>query len=203
MELLSSLGPNPKFVRMFIVEKGAEIPTRTIDIVAGENLTAEFRAINPYGQLPVLLSDTGEPLSETIAICEYLDEVLPGPRLIGDTPEERALARMWYRRVDLDILQPMMAGYRAAEGLSFFKDRAPCFPESAAALKGSAAAGLGRLDGLLGAGLFICGTRLTLADLMLYSYLRFFGKFGQGLATDMANLQRWFKDMDGRASARA
>lgn len=151
MKLLSSVGPNPKFVRMFIHEKGSEIATRSIDIVAGENLTPDFRVINPYAQLPVLLVDAGEPVCESIVICEYLDEVLPGPKLIGDTAEERARARMWYRRVDLDILQPMMAGYRSAEGLSFFEGRTPCFPESAIALKDSAAAGLRRLDMLLGA----------------------------------------------------
>lgn len=203
MEVLSSIGPNPKVLRMFIAEKGERIPVRNVDILAGQNLLPEFRKVNPYAQLPVLLRDDEEPLSETVAICEYLDETLPGPKLIGATASERAYARMWYRRIDSDILQYMMAGYRASEGFEFFRERTPCFPESADALKASAQAGLARLDDLIAGKPFICGSRITLADLMLYSFLRFFARFGQAAPSDLKNIQKWFLLMDKRPTSKA
>src|SRR6185436_19317714 len=90
---------------------------------------------NPAGQLPCLELDDGSYLSEITAICEYLDEKRPQPPLIGTTPEERAATRMWTRRIDLNIVEPMANGFRFAEGLPLFKDRIRCIPQAADDLK--------------------------------------------------------------------
>ena len=103
MKFYNSLGPNPRLVRMFMLEKGIEIPTEEIDIMAGENRKSPYLDKNPAGELPALELDDGRIISETIVICEYLEEENPEPPLIGATPAERAETRMWTRRIELSI----------------------------------------------------------------------------------------------------
>src|ERR1700689_4895966 len=101
MLLYNSIGPNPRVVRMFMAERGIEIPKTEVDLRGGENRRPPFLAKNPAGQSPALELDDGTVLAEITAICEYLDEIAPGPSLIGSTPKERAETRMGSRRIDL------------------------------------------------------------------------------------------------------
>ena len=133
--------------------RGIDLPTEDIDLMGGENRQAEFLKRNPSGQSPCLELDDGSHLAEITAICEYLDEVSPGDSLIGSTPEQRAETRMWTRRVDLNICEPMANGFRFSEGLPIFKDRIVTVPEAAEGLKRIAQDRLTWLDGQLdGAG---------------------------------------------------
>ena len=75
MKLFNSMGPNPKVVRMFAVECGADLELHEVDLMAAENRRDEYLKLNPAGQLPALQIDSGEIISEITAICEYLDEV--------------------------------------------------------------------------------------------------------------------------------
>jgi len=135
MKLYTSMGPNPAVVTMFLAEKGAEIPSETVDLMGGENRQAPYVAKNPSGQLPCLELDDGSHLAEITAICEYLDEKLPGDTLIGSTPEERAATRMWVRRIDLNVCEPLANGFRYAEGLPLFQSRMRTIPHAAGDLK--------------------------------------------------------------------
>src|ERR1700756_5064059 len=119
MKFYNSRGPNPRMVRMFMAEKGFVIPNKVeVDLLAGENRKEPFLKMNPAGQLPALELDDGTVLAEITAICEYVDEIKKdAPSLIGDTAEERAKTRMWTRRIDLNIVEPALAGFRYAEGL--------------------------------------------------------------------------------------
>src|ERR1700732_4515620 len=110
MNLYDSIGPNPRIVRMFMAEKGIEMPKQTVDLRAGENRQEAHLQRNPHGQMPTLELDDGRYLSEITAICEYLEEKQPSPPLIGSTAEERAECRMWARRVDLNIGEPLPNG---------------------------------------------------------------------------------------------
>ena len=116
MKLFNSIGPNPKVVRMFASELGTELDLHEVDLMAGENRQEDYLRINPAGQLPALQMENGDILSEVTAICEYLDEKAGSTALIGTTPEERAETRMWVRRIDLGILEPLANGFRYAEG---------------------------------------------------------------------------------------
>ena len=89
MKFYDSIGPNPRLVRMFMAEKGIDIPKQTVDLRGGENRQEAHLARNPHGQMPTLELDNGAYLSEITAICEYLEEIKPTPPLIGTTPEER------------------------------------------------------------------------------------------------------------------
>ncbi len=203
MKLYQSIGPNPRLVRMFLIEKGLELPTVDVDIIAGENRQAAFLALNPAGSTPVLLLDSGEALAETTAICEYLEELHPQPPLIGRTPEARARTRMWTRRIDLAIVQPMTNGFRAAEGLPMFRDRVHCLPPAADDLKATAREGLAWLEAQLGERAFIAGDAPTLADIVLYSFVEFGALVGQGLDPGHARLAAWHGRMAMRDSAMA
>ena len=135
MQLYNSLGPNPRVVRMFLIEKGLELPFLEVDLAGGENRQEPYLAKNPGGQLPALELDDGAVIAEITAICEYLEDSNPSPALIGSTPEEKAETRMWVRRCDLNVCEPMANGFRFAEGLELFRNRMRCLPEAADGLK--------------------------------------------------------------------
>ena len=203
MKLITSIGPNPHVVRMFMAEKGVELPTETIDLMGAENRREPFVSKNVAGQSPALELDDGSYLAEITAICEYLDEKFPQKTLIGSTPEQRAETRMWARRIDLNILEPMANGFRFAEGLPLFSSRMTVLPEAADGLKRIAREKLTWLDGLVGNKQFICGDRLTLADILLYCFLSFGKTVGQPLDPANKNLTQWYARMDARPSAKA
>lgn len=203
MKLINSIGPNPQVVRMFAAERGIDLKTEDIDLMAGENRQKPYLAKNPSGQSPCLALDDGSYLSEITAICEYLDEVSPGDSLIGSTPEERAQTRMWTRKVDLNICEPMANGFRFSEGLALFKDRIVTVPEAAEGLKRIAQDRLSWLNTQLEGKTYLCGNRLTLADVLLYCFLAFGSNVGQPLNPDFKNVKAWFDRMAARPSAKA
>ena len=173
MKLYDSIGPNPHIVRMFMAEKGIDMPKQAVDLRKGENREAEHLKRNPHGQMPTLELDDGSYLSEITAICEYLEEKNPAPALIGSTPEERAECRMWTRRVDLNICEPLANGYRFGEALKFFEKRIPVVPEASPGLKMIAQNRLKWLNGQMAGKEYLCGKRFTLADIFLYGWLEF------------------------------
>jgi glutathione S-transferase len=168
MKLYTSMGPNPHVVRMFAAEKGLSLELEPVDLMAGENRQATHLARNPAGQLPALELPDGSFLAEILPICEYLEELHPTPALIGATPEARAKTRMWTRRIDLNICEPMANGFRFSEGLPLFKDRLHCIPQAADDLKAVAQKWLTWLDGEIEGRAFVAGDALTLADILLF-----------------------------------
>lgn len=203
MKLFNSVGPNPRMVRMFMHEKGIEIPLVEHDLLGGENRQPEYTKKNPGGQIPALQLDDGTVLAETVAICEYLEEKHPEPALIGTNAEERAETRMWTRRVEIEITEHLYAGFRYAEGLDMFRDRLYCIPDAAPEIKKKAQKSLAWLDGLMAGKQYIAGDRLTLADLVLYCCIDFVSSVGQPLDPANKNLHAWFDMMNARASAEA
>jgi glutathione S-transferase len=203
MKLYSSVGPNPRMVRMFAAERGAALEIVKVDLRGGENRREAFLEKNPSGQTPALELDDGRVLAEITAICEYLDEITPGASLIGATPTERAITRMWVRRIDLNICEPMSQGYRYSEGLKMFESRMRCLPEAAVGLKQIAQERLAWLDGLIEGRTFICGDHLTLADILLYVFLDFGAKVGQPFSQDLSTIPAWFARMQARPATSA
>ncbi|MBN8872324.1 MAG: glutathione S-transferase [Rhodospirillales bacterium] len=205
MLFYDSVGPNPKAVRMFMAERGISgLPVQTVDIRGGENRQPDYMAKNPAGQTPALQLDSGLVLTEITAICEYLDEIGPaGTTLIGRTPEERAETRMWTRRIDLNILEPLGAGFRFSEGLAMFRSRVHCIPQAADDLKQIAQERLRWLDGLIRGRTFIAGERLTLADITLFCFLEFGARVGQPLNPENQAIMAWYERMKARPSAAA
>ena len=203
MLLYNSIGPNPRVVRMFMAERGIELPRQEVDLRGGENRREPYLGKNPAGQCPALQLDDGMILAEITAICEYLDEITLGASLIGATPEQRAETRMWARRIDLNILEPMANGFRFSDGLKLFQDRIRCIPAAAADLKQIAQDWLGKLDRMMDGKTYICGDRLTLADILLFCFVDFFNGMGQPINQDLRNVVAWHARMKSRPSAAA
>ncbi len=203
MKFYDSIGPNPRFVRMFMAEKGLDIPKQRIDLRGGENRQPEHLARTPYGQMPVLELDDGSFLSEVTVICDYLEELHPTPAMIGATPQERAECRMWTRRIDLSIVEPMAYGYRYSEGLKFFEKRMPCYPENAPGLKALTALNLRKMNDLMDGKQFVCGDRFTIADMWLFCWVEFGATVKQPLAAENANIAAWQARVAERPSTKA
>jgi glutathione S-transferase len=203
MKFYNSIGPNPHVVKMFMKEKGINLPFVEIDIMKGDNRREPYLSKNPSGQMPALELDNGMVLAEITAICEYLEEKHPEKPLIGTTAEERAETRMWTRRVDLNICEPLANGFRYSAGLPMFKDRMRCLPEAADGLKSIAQDKLSWLDAQLGEKEFLAGKRMTLADILLFCFLDFGVAVGQPINTANKHVVAWYERMKARPSAAA
>ncbi|MBM4242540.1 MAG: glutathione S-transferase family protein [Deltaproteobacteria bacterium] len=203
MKLLTSMGPNPRTVRMFMVEKGVSLDCVEIDLMGGENRRPPYTERNPAGQLPALELDDGRVLAETVAICEYLEELNPKPALIGTTPEERAETRMWLRRVELGITEHLYNAFRYSVGIELFRPRMRVLPEAVEGLKGIVSDKLVWLDGLLPGRTWIVGERFTLADIVLFAALDFGRTVGLPFDEKLANVSGWFARVGARPSAQA
>ena len=203
MKFYNSVGPNPRVVRMFMEEKGISLPTEEIDLRGGENRQEAYLKKNPFGQMPALELDDGSILTEVTAICEYLDEKYPGGDLIGTTPEDRAATRMWIRRVDLYIVEPMLNGYRYGKALKFFEPRMRVIPQAADDLKALAKEKLALLESQMDGKQYLCGDRYSLADLFLYCMVDFASGAGQPLDPSFSQLTAWLDRVGQRPSAAA
>jgi len=203
MKLLNSFGPNPRAVRMALLEKGIEMEFVEHDLMGAENRAAPYAKKNPGAQMPSLELDDGTVYGETTTICEYLEEKHPSPALIGTSAEERANTRQWIRRVELGITENMYNAFRYAEGIDIFRDRMVVIPEAADGLKAKAADARKWLDGLIAGRDFIAGDKLTFADIILYCCMDFAKDVGQPLESELKNLSAWFARMDARPSAAA
>lgn len=202
MKLYTSIGPNPRVVKMFMAEKGLDMERVDVDLRGGENRQEAYLKINPGGQTPALMLDDGSVVAEITVICEYLEEHQPNPPLIGTTAQERAETRMWMRRVDLRVCEPMANGFRFAEGLPMFQSRMRCVPEAAPGLKAIAQDGLKWLDGQM-TGPWIAGDRFTLADILLFGFVEFGAMVGQPIDPANAKIAAWFDRVKARPSAAA
>ncbi|OXE35614.1 MAG: glutathione S-transferase [Phenylobacterium zucineum] len=193
--------PNPRRVRIFLAEKGVDLPETPINMMKQEHKSEEFRAKNPMGQIPTLELDDGTCISETVSICRYLEEVYPKPPLFGTTPVERALVDMWIRRIEFTVMMPVgqfwrHAHPRTAALLTQFKD----FGESNRATYQGAQKFMNReLEGHD----FVVGNTLTMADICLLSTIDFADWIGLPLEAEFENLAAWHARMTARASATA
>lgn len=194
-------GPNPRSVRMAAAEKGVTLRTTKIDVIAGENRAAAFLALNPFGTAPVLKLPSGAVIADSLAICEYLEEVAPQTSLLGSTPEQRGIARTWLRRIECDLVVPVTLGFRASPGREIFSARGPVLPFEAAGATSEIAARTLKLIDQEMRDEFLAGERLTLADIRLFCFLDFGARFG--LVTWTGRLANWFERIARRPSAHA
>lgn len=203
MKFYNSVGPNPRVVRVFMAELGVSCDVEEIDIMKGVNRQSDYLAVNPGGQLPALMLDDGRVVSEITAICEYFADQAGGSALIGETPEDRAETRMWVRRIDLNIVEPLANGFRASEGYPMFKDRMRTFPQAADDLKVLAQEKLTWLDEQVAGRQFVCGDRFSLADILLVVFLEFGAQVGQPINDANTNVKAIVQRVQSRESMSA
>lgn len=204
MKLHDSIGPNPRVVRVFAAEKGIALDKVTVDLMGGENRQPGYLAKVPSGGLPALELDDGRTIAEVTVICDYLEELHPSPPLIGATPEARAEARMWTRRIDHLIVEPMTRAFRSVEGKGLFASRMTLLSEAAAAeLKAITAEQLLWLDGQMAGRQWICGDRYTIADIFLLCFVEFGAQVAQPLPAGATWLADWAKRAGARPASAA
>ncbi|MFZ4690345.1 MAG: glutathione S-transferase family protein [Polymorphobacter sp.] len=204
MKLHDSIGPNPRAVRIAIAEQGLAVDTVTVDIMKGENRQPGYLALVPSGGTPALVLGNGQAISEITAIIEYLDEQPGAVKMVGNTPEERAETRMWTRRIDHAILEPMANAFRASEGRPMFASRMTLVSlEAAAELKAIAQEKLLWLDAQMQGRTWICGDRYSMADALLLAFVEFGASVGQPMPASATWLPEWHKRAAARPSAAA
>jgi glutathione S-transferase len=194
--------PNPRRVRIFFAEKGLELPELVpVDIGRKEHLTPEFARINPMKRLPVLVLDDGTALAETIAICRYLEGLHPEPSLFGRDPMEQALTEMWNRRVELGLFSSVSAVFRHSHpSMAELEDQVP---EWAEASREQIDDYLLILDLQLAGNRFVCGDRLTVADITAGIAIDFMRPSRVPLSEDLVNIRRWHGELSARPSWKA
>jgi glutathione S-transferase len=197
----SPAAPNPRRVRVFLAEKGIQVPYEDIDIGKAVNRQPEFRKKNPMAGVPVLELDDGTCIAESVAICRYFEELHPEPNLFGVGAKERAEVDMWNRRMEFNLLQPIADSFRQRH--EFFKGRIRQVPEYADIQKLNAEDSLKWLDGELANRKFIAGNRFTIADITAMIAVDFGRVSKIAIQPDQKNLARWHAEVSGRPSAKA
>jgi glutathione S-transferase len=197
MKYYHSIGPSPATARFFIAEKALDIEIVTLDLIKGENRQAPHLARNAMGQLPVLELDDGTVITESVAICETLEELFPSPPLIGTTTRERAETRMWTQRVNLGIAYPLLKAFQFGAGSSVYGPRTYTNADAVTGLTGLAVHHLKWLDENISEG-FLCGPRFTLADILLFSFLTFADSHGNPMDKTLKRVWSWVERVEAR-----
>ena len=196
-----ALAPNPRRLRIFVAEKGLKIPVEQVDIFQGKNRTPEMLKKNPTGGLPFIELDDGSHLSESIAICRYLEGLHPEPNLFGKDNREQAEIEMWNRRMELNLFAP--AGRVFQHTNELFKGRLKQFPEYGATQRETVEQQFKWLDEQIGSKPFIAGNRFTVADITAEVAVDFAEFAGIKYDPALKNLARWHKSVASRPSAKA
>jgi glutathione S-transferase len=197
----SQTAPNPRRVRIFLAEKGIEVPYEQVDIVKSDNRSAEFRRKNPIGTLPVLELDDGTCIAESVAICRYFEETHPQPPLMGTDARDRALVEMWQRRMEFEIFGPITQVFRNLH--PFFAGRIPQVAEWGEVNRKAAEGRMAWLDTVLAEREFIAGDRYTIADITALCGIDFGRVSKIRIDPAQTHLARWHAAVSARPSAKA
>lgn len=156
------IAPNALKVVIFMAERGIGVETVDVDGLASE----EYARVSALRTVPVLETDSGLFITESLTICQYLDATAPGPSLFGEGPEERALVAMWERRGEMMLMNPAIEyGHHTQE---MFAGRLTQYPDWARAHVAQSAKMLGLMEARLGEARFLAGERFTMADLTAF-----------------------------------
>lgn len=200
--------PSPRRVRMFLAEKKIDIPTVQVDLRNGEQLGEAFRRINPRCTVPVLELDDGTCLTDTLAICHYLESLYPEPNLMGMNGREQALVLNWHEQI---LTEGFLAGAEALRNfVKGFENRALTGPKSFRQIPELAERGrqrlelfMGVLDQRLSESPYVALERFTMADIGGYVCADFASWVKLPVRERWPNVRRWFDDISVRPSASA
>ena len=200
--------PSPKRVRIFLAEKGIELPTVQVDLAGGEQFCDAFRNVNPDCTVPVLELDDGTHLTEVFAICQYLEAQYPEPALLGRDATERALVTMWNAKVEFQGLAALAETFRnRAKGM---KGRALPGPDDYEQIPELIERGrarfhcfMDRLNQKLQRSQFIVGEEFTVADISAFVAIDFAAWSKLDIPDELADLRRWYEGVAERPSSSA
>ena len=199
--------PSPRRVRIFIAEKGLEIPTVQVDLMADEHRSDEYKAMNPQCTVPALELDDGTVICESVAISRYLEERYPDPPLFGVDALDKALVEMWNRRVEHYCFAHVSDSFRNFS--KAFRTRSLTgpvdfeqIPELVERGRERAVAFLADWDAQLADNRYVAGERFTIADITGLCTADFAMRIKIPVLEDYANIERWYAEVSERPSAK-
>lgn len=194
--------PNPRRVRIFLAEKGIEVPLQPVDMGAMEHRSEVLTKRNPLQRLPVLELDDGTVLTETIAICRYFEALQPEPALFGKGALGTAVVEMWQRRMEMHLFMPVTQVFRHLHP-AMREWEVPQVPAWGEANKPKVMEFLQFLDGELADRPFVAGDDYTVADITGLVSVDFMKPAKLAIPDGLAHLARWYHAVSGRPSAKA
>jgi glutathione S-transferase len=194
--------PNPRRVKVFLAEKGITVPTEQVDLGALAHKAPAFAAINPLQRVPALLLDDGTILTESIAICRYIEALHPEPPLFGIGAKDAAIVEMWQRRIELHLLFPVAHVFRNTHP-AMKEMEVPQVPAWAEANKPRVLEFLTLLDGELNGRRYVAGDRYSVADITGLVSVDFMKPAKLAVPEALGNLKRWHAEVSARPSAKA
>jgi glutathione S-transferase len=200
--LQSKAAPNPRRVRIFLAEKGIEVPFEEHDLMKGALKTAEFTKLNRFQRVPVLMLDDGTAIAETMAICRYFEEIKPEPALFGKGALGRALVEMWNRRMELGLFLSVAQAFRHLHP-AMAQLEVPQVGAWGEANKPRAQEVLAFLDEELARRPFIAGDDYSVADITALVAVDFMKPARIERPEGLKNLARWHEEVSARPSAKA
>jgi glutathione S-transferase len=201
MKLYNANSGNTKRVRVFLAEKQADVPRVELELGA-DTRTAEFRALNSLGELPVLQLDNGRVITESFAICRYLEAVFPDPPLMGTDAFEQGTIEMWSQRIHNQLFMPH--GNYVRHSMSFFGGVMEQVPQFAEAQQRAIPEKWAWLDKEMSDGRqFIAGHDFTMADIHGMTVLMIADGLKIPIPKNCGYVNRWADAMRGRPSWKA
>lgn len=203
MKLYDSLkAPNPRRVRWVMAEKGVtDIEIVQVDIMSGQHRTPEYRASVGLPHVPALELDDGTCISESLAICRYLEALYPEPNLFGRDAKEQAVIEMWTRRCEFYMANPMMLVVRHSHpALAALEAQSPQVAEMN---RTTAEKFMKTLDRRLADQAWIAGDRFSIADIVAVVGLEFARLIKYRPPEEHAHLGRWLEACRARPAATA
>lgn len=203
-----SAAPNTRRVRIFLAEKGIDVPMQAVDLKEREQHGETFLGMNPFATVPVLELDDGSHLCESVAICRYFEALHPDPPLMGSDPADTANVEMWQRRVEINGM--MAAGEAFRNSSPAFAGRGvagtlelPQIPELAERGRARLTRFYEMLDEALADRDFIAGDRYTIADISGLITVDFGGWSKLKPDPALRNVTAWYERVNSRPSAKA
>jgi glutathione S-transferase len=194
--------PNPRRVKVFLVEKGIAVPTEQVDLGKLAHKSPAYAAINPLQRVPALELDDGTVISESIAICRYFEKLHPEPALFGTDAKDQALVEMWERRLEFHLLGPVSHVFRNSHPA--MKDmEVPQVPAWAGANKPRVMDFLALFDRQLKSHRYVAGDRYTVADITGMIAVDFMKPAKLAVPETLTDLKRWYDEVSARPSAKA
>ena len=204
-----SIAPNPRRVRIYLIEKGIEIPQEEVGVPGKPILDPAFLERAPHRRVPLLELDDGTTISEAMAICRYFEALNPDPPLMGADPLEMARVEMWERMSEFEGLLAVAESFRNAKR-SFAGRALPGIPGEMAQIpalvergRQRAALYFDKLDARLADARYLAGGRFTVADITAFCTVDFARFIEMGVSDDRPHLARWHAEVAARESIRA
>ncbi|MCP1968485.1 glutathione S-transferase family protein [Bradyrhizobium elkanii] len=193
-------------VRVFLAEKGLDLPTEQLNVREGAQYTAALTEMNPFHCVPFLELNDGTIIAESLSICRYLEELHPTPALFGRTSTERALIDMWLRRFELDGLVPMLHAVRnslpafAGRVVPGTRNGLPQLPELVTRGREMMEIFLGRVEPHMAKNAFVAGSEFSVADITAFFAVRSANTLKMDIEARYPAVAAWFARISARPS---